>query len=75
MSVNKHLQQLRRMVEEFAEEYEIERTKSGHLAVRLARGGAKVTVFAPGTPSDHRSMLNVRTKLKRAASELIERAA
>ena len=70
MSASKHVKELRRMVEEFAIQYEIERTKSGHLAVRMAAGNARTTVFAPGTPSDHRSMLNVRTKLKRAVEEL-----
>lgn len=69
MSYNKTLQSLKDMVEEFAKEYEISLTRSGHFAVRLTgASGAKVTVFAPTTPSDHRSMLNVKTKLRRAAA-------
>lgn len=68
MSNNKHLQHLQNLVQEFATDYEINRTKSGHFAVEMRISGVKRTVFAPGTPSDHRSMKNVRTKLRRAAS-------
>jgi hypothetical protein len=68
MSVNKHLQHLQSLVQEFASDYEIHRTKSGHFAVEMKISGSKKTVFAPGTPSDHRSMMNVRTKLRRAAN-------
>lgn len=67
MSINKHLKHLENLVQEFAKEYEIGRTKSGHFSVVMKFGNEKVTVFAPGTPSDHRSMMNVRTKLRRAA--------
>jgi hypothetical protein len=70
MSKNKHLQHLEHLVQEFAKEYEIGRTRSGHFSVVMTIRGAKVTVFAPGTPSDHRSMKNVRTKLRRAAQNL-----
>jgi hypothetical protein len=69
MSQSKHLQSLRKMVEEFASDYEIGRTQSGHYSVRIrGASGARMTVFAPSTPSDHRSMLNVKTKLRRAAA-------
>lgn len=74
MSFNKHLQQLESMVQEFAREYQISRTKNGHLAVRMQRDGRQMTVFAPSTPSDHRSMLNVRTKLRKAATSLAQSA-
>jgi hypothetical protein len=70
MSYNKHLQHLETLVQEFVKEYEIGRTKSGHFSVVMAIDGRKVTVFAPGTPSDHRSMKNVRTKLRRAVQGL-----
>lgn len=70
MSRNKHLDHLRKMVEEFASDYVIERTKGGHLAVCMRHNGARATVIAPSTPSDHRSMLNVRTQLRRAAVSL-----
>jgi hypothetical protein len=66
---SKHLQSLRKMVGEFSAEYEISRTKSGHYAVRIkGASGLKMTVFAPSTPSDHRSMLNVKTKIRHAAA-------
>lgn len=68
MSVNKQLQHLQSLVQEFASDYEVNRTKSGHFAVEIRIKGAKRTIFAPGTPSDHRSMMNVRTKLRRAAN-------
>jgi hypothetical protein len=69
MSHGKHLQSLRRMIEEFAADYEICRTKSGHYAVRIkSASGSNMTIFAPSTPSDHRSMLNVKTKIRHAVS-------
>lgn len=69
MSHSKYLQSLRRMVEEFAADYEISRTRSGHYAVRIkGTSGSEMTVFAPSTPSDHRSMLNVKTKIRHAAA-------
>jgi hypothetical protein len=68
MSGNKHLQHLQNLVQELASDYEINRTKSGHFAVEMRISGSTKTIFAPGTPSDHRSMMNVRTKLRRAAN-------
>lgn len=68
MSVNKHLKHLQNLVQEFASDYEIIRTKRGHFAVEMRIKGSTRTIFAPGTPSDHRSMMNVRTKLRKAAN-------
>lgn len=36
--------------------------RSGHWKLTHPKGGV---VFAPGTPSDHRSLLNVRSKIRR----------
>lgn len=41
----------------------ITQTRSGHLAWKPPSGQ---TVFCPGTPSDHRSIANVISKLRRA---------
>jgi hypothetical protein len=71
MSKSKHLQHIEELVQEFAKDYEIARTRSGHFAVVMKLGQSKATVFAPGTPSDHRSMKNVRTKLRKAALTLV----
>lgn len=69
MSRNKTLQSLKELVEQFSRDFEISLTGSGHYAVRLTvSSGARATVFAPSTPSDHRSMLNVKTKLRRATA-------
>jgi hypothetical protein len=75
MASNKHLQHLQKMVKEFAVEYQINRTNNGHFAVEMRIDGAKKTIFAPGTPSDHRSMLNVRTKIRKAVNLMREQAA
>lgn len=72
---NKHLQRLQKMVQEFAVEYQINRTSSGHLAVEIKLCGKKKTVFAPGTPSDYRSMMNVKTKLRKAVNLMKQAAA
>jgi hypothetical protein len=75
MAQNKQLAYLARMVEEFASDFQISRTRKGHLAVEIKHGDQTKTIFAPGTTSDHRAMLNVRTKIKHAANELKARAA
>lgn len=64
MSIKKHLRSLEDMVSEMTKDYDIVQTKSGHYAVTIRSGGRKARVIAPGTPSDHRSMLNVRAKIR-----------
>jgi len=49
MSVNKHLQYLQSLVQEFASDYEIKRTKSGHFAVEVKVGAGKRR-FLPQEP-------------------------
>ncbi|MNU29049.1 hypothetical protein D3C71_174960 [compost metagenome] len=64
MSIKKHLRSLEDMVSEMTKDYDIVQTRSGHYAVTIRSGGRKAKVIAPGTPSDHRSMLNVRAKIR-----------
>jgi hypothetical protein len=58
------------MVETFTKDHEIGLTKGGHLSIQLRHNGKKRTVFAPQTPSDHRSMLDVKRKVKLAYNEM-----
>nr|WP_250807081.1 hypothetical protein [Neorhizobium tomejilense] len=58
------------MVEVFTKDHDIGLTKGGHLSIELRHRGNKRTVFAPQTPSDHRSMLDVKRKIKHAYFEL-----
>lgn len=67
MGGNKYLKSLETMVMAFAKEYEIKRTKGGHIALTLKSGSESATVIASSTPSDHRSILNLRSQLRRAA--------
>ncbi len=64
MSIKKHLQALEAMISEMTKDYAIVQTRSGHYAVTIRSGGRTAKVFAHGTPSDHRSMLNVRAKVR-----------
>lgn len=64
MSIKKHLQSLEAMVSEMTTDYDIAQTRSGHYAVTIRSRGRQAKVFAPGTPSDYRSMLNVRAKIR-----------
>jgi hypothetical protein len=70
VSHNRHLEGLQRVVEEFAKEYEIGRTCSGHLAVALKISGLSRTVFFSGTPSDHRAIKNFRTNVRKLATAM-----
>jgi gas vesicle protein len=64
MSIKKHLQSLEAMVSEMTKDYDIVQTRSGHYAVTIRSRGRQAKVFAPGTPSDYRSMLNVKAKIR-----------
>jgi hypothetical protein len=70
-TIRKHQKELVRMVEQFTTDHEIRAAKSGHISITIRRNGAHRTVFSPLTPSDHRSMLNVKTKVRRAYNEMI----
>jgi hypothetical protein len=69
-TIRKHRKDLVRMIEEFTTDHDIQPAKSGHISITIRRNGNHRTVFAPLTPSDHRSMLNVRTKVRRAYTEM-----
>ena len=69
-TIKKQFKELAKIVEEFTTDHEIALTSGGHLRILLRRNGATKTVFAPQTPSDHRSMLNVRTKVKHAYAQM-----
>lgn len=69
-TIRKHHKELVRMVEQFTKDHEIRPAKSGHISITIRRNGAHRTVFSPLTPSDHRSMLNVKTKVRRAFNEM-----
>jgi hypothetical protein len=43
----------------------VERTRGGHVVVRLPNGA---TVYTSATPSDRRALLNTRADLRRAAT-------
>lgn len=74
-SIRKHLKEIKQIVEQFTTDHVIELTKGGHLSIQLRHNGAKKTVFAPQTPSDHRSMLDVKRKVRTAFNELTAIAA
>ena len=74
-SIRKHFKEIKQMVEQFTTDHVIELTKGGHLSIQLRHKGAKKTVFAPQTPSDHRSMLDVKRKVRIAFNELTAIAA
>lgn len=65
MSLNKHLEQVEKVVCEFAKSYQIGRTRSNHLAIEMVVNGQRRTVFFSGTPSDHRAIKNFRTKVRK----------
>ena len=44
----------------------VDRTRGGHLVVRLPNGAA---VYTSGTPSDHRVLRNTRADVRRAAAQ------
>ena len=69
-SIRKHFKEIQKMVEEFTSDHEIKLTKNGHLSILVRHNGGKRTVFSPQTPSDHRSMLDVKRKIKLAYNEL-----
>lgn len=52
------------------DDYAIETTRGNHLKITMRVGGAKRVEYGPSTPSDWRSMHNVRARVKRAAREL-----
>lgn len=69
-TIRKHQKELVRMVELFTKDHDIRAAKGGHISITLRHNGAHRTVFSPLTPSDHRSMLNVKTKVRRAFNEM-----
>lgn len=69
-SIRKHFKEIKNMVDQFTTDHVIELTKGGHLSIQLTHNGAKRTVFAPQTPSDRRSMLDVKRKVRLAFTEL-----
>lgn len=69
-SIRKHHKELVRMVEQFTNDHEIKPTKGDHISITIRRNGAFRTVYSPQTPGDHRSMLNVKTKIRRAFNEM-----
>jgi diadenosine tetraphosphate (Ap4A) HIT family hydrolase len=70
-TIRKHQKELKRIIAEFTTDHDIQPAKSGHIAITIRRNGAQRTVFSPLTPSDHRSMLNVKTKIRRAFNEMV----
>jgi len=44
--------------------------KAAHIKIRLEGPDGKTTVFCPSTPSDSRTMKNLRAELKRAARKV-----
>jgi hypothetical protein len=69
-TIKKHFKELVDMVAEFTPDHSIDLTNGGHVRIVLRRRGQSRTVFAPQTPSDHRSMLNVRTKVRHAFQQM-----
>ncbi len=53
-------------------QYEIRKTKAGHFRLRILVGCGALYFF-PSTPSDHRSMKNTLTGVRRALCEARER--
>jgi hypothetical protein len=62
----KHLREVTAIVEEFTTDHIIQFTGGGHLSIQIFYNGNKRTVYAPKTPSDRRSILNVKRKIKQA---------
>ena len=51
-------------------QHEIERTGSGHIAVKIEGRAGTRTVFTSATPSDRRAINNFRSQLRRVFREL-----
>lgn len=66
MASNKDMRQLVRQMR--AQGWEVSRTRSDHL--RFTSPDGHSTVYAPSTPSDHRSIRNVVAKLRREGAQL-----
>jgi hypothetical protein len=69
-TIRKHQKELVRMVEQFTKEHDIRTSKGDHISITLYHKGSHRTVYSPLTPSDRRSMLNVKTKVRRAFNEM-----
>ncbi|MCS4089116.1 hypothetical protein [Rhizobium sp. BK176] len=70
MSTKKLIRELKAMVETMTNDFEIETTNNNHLRITLFRYGKTARVIAPGTPSDRRGMLNLRSDLRRQYASL-----
>jgi len=56
--------EMRKLIDEAeGQAWEVSKTKGSHVRFRSPSG---VTVFGSSTPSDHRSIKNIRSKLRRA---------
>jgi len=69
-TIGKHYRALEKMVSQFTRDHEIQPTRGGHISITLHRNGKHRTVFSPQTPGDHRSMLCVKSKVRRAFNEM-----
>lgn len=62
---------LRSLVEEFTDNFSISRTKSNHYKIQVfgPKGNSKI-VIASCTASDHRTLQNLRSDLRRSIANL-----
>lgn len=64
------LRDLEKLAREFCGEVYVEAINNGHYRIALTGPKGTRTVFAPSTPSDWRSMKNMRSQIRRTAKEL-----
>jgi len=69
-SCQKHMRELSRVIASVAPDHDITVSKGNHIQVVIRCGGQSRKLFSGKTPSDHRSLLNFKSSVRRAYNEM-----
>nr|WP_250807728.1 hypothetical protein [Neorhizobium tomejilense] len=69
-SCQKRMRELSKVIGSVTEDHEISVTKGNHIQVIIRCGEEKRKLFSGKTPSDHRSLMNFKSTVKRAYQEM-----
>ena len=70
MARHKTMKEVHAIISKYFTDYDIDQKKSGHYQVVLRAGGMLRKVSMSSSPSDHRTIKNFESHVKRAADEI-----
>lgn len=69
-SCHKHMRELSRVVSSVTTDHEISISKGNHIQVVIRCGEKERKLFSGKTPSDHRSLMNFKSTVRKAYNEM-----